>query len=1286
MKQNNTKTQLEKSSVFATPRTLSSVALFVFSLLSFVFCFVFSLLSSISFSTPTHATSLSLSVEGLVSLDAVPTDTTGVFTSSTSSISVSTNNYTGYTLGISASTVSGGTTSNGNALKNTLDSNITIPSLTQSTTATNYATDTSLNNTWGILPSYYHSTANTTNYYPAPSSNTTSTVLNTTSSPNATNSHDDYTITVGTRVNLNKAPGAYNNTFVITAIANGAPYTITYNQNTTDTVSNMPANETSGMSYADTVTLSSTIPTRTGYTFLGWCASNASETQCGADGTGTIYSATNNNLDQFPIDRTASNNGVNVYAIWSVKSYSLTLTFAGTGVSSVKICLVSGNCSGTNLVGTVSTSGSSVQNLTYNTAYYLYPSFTTGYGLSSWSKTSTAGTLSSTSATNPTFTMGDGNGAVTITGKAKTYTLTLTNTNATTNGSTKARVTYNSNVVYGGTSGTNSITNPSRAYTISFDANSTDATLGTTSKTYTYTFDGWYTSSTGGNRIITSGKALVASTSYTNSEGKWTSTSSPTLYAHWTNQSFTMPSLTKDGHSCSWNTSADGSGTTYTENTATSSYAPTAASTLYAICEATDYTLTLTAGTGTSALTATGWTNSGTATISKTVHIGDVINLSTITPTFKTGYNTVGYTKTDNIGSLSGSTYTVGAGSGAVTIKATALDTPVCTMQGGATKIYNRSATTLTATSNASNYDTSSATITYSFGYATSTTATLDDFGAAQSGNTISIAKAAFYGTRYYGVKVTVTDNTDSTITNTCTSGTGSSTSTTVANRTTMSLVNAVINFDANGGTLSGTNPVYTAYGKSASTLYTTRTGTTAASLPTVTPPEGHTLNGWYDASTGGNKVLNADGSLTGTAVSGWSNASSQWIITSTSTTTKVLYAQYDASTYTCTKQYALQNADGTYPSYTVESTEQVAYGSTCSYSKSVNYYTTQSTSGTMGTSGLTLSLQLPRTTYALTVNRNTAYISSVTGAGTYRWGQSVSISATPATNSKFTSWSQTSGTTSSFGSTTSATTTFTMPKSAATIYADGESSKKIYLQDMTLNDCMKNVGTNGNAANIGDNITVYDKRTSNYASGDDGDYTVRYINGQCWMTQNLRIRGTISAADSNFTGSDFNVSQYDLQTNGSSECYGYGSGNANNYAGLTHVCSKNTTTKSTGAWYNYCAASAGTVCFNSDSSNVVNDICPSGWHLPTGPNATSGSDFNILLSSSTYAAAFGGVGGGYYYNGSINYATYGYWWSATANGEATRFYLDYSGSNNSLVGNRSTNRYIGLFARCVMK
>ena len=101
----------------------------------------------------------------------------------------------------------------------------------------------------------------------------------------------------------------------------------------------------------------------------------------------------------------------------TINKYSLTITFAGSGVSSVQVRTASGT--GGTLMGTVSSSGGSVSNLVYGTSYYLYPSYSSNYGLDKWAKTdsATGSSLSSTSAANPTYKIGAGNGAVTITGK-----------------------------------------------------------------------------------------------------------------------------------------------------------------------------------------------------------------------------------------------------------------------------------------------------------------------------------------------------------------------------------------------------------------------------------------------------------------------------------------------------------------------------------------------------------------------------------------------------------------------------------------------------------------------------------------------------------------------------------------------------------------------------------------------------------------------------------------------------------------------------------------------------
>ena len=291
----------------------------------FIACLTFALTSIFGVASVSASPFLSVDITPTISLDLIPSST-GTFASSSTSdttVSVMTDNYTGYSLGISASN------STITALTNTNDSNSTISSIDSPIDESTFSTNTNYNNKWGYKPSKFRS-SNNTNFLPAPTAEPENPdILDQTSTANATTANT-YNIAIGAKVDLNVAPGTYANTYVITVVANGAPYTITYNQNTTATVSNMPANITTSdnkVSYADTVSLGTTTPTRTGYTFKGWCttAEATSETAC----SGTLYSTANNNLSSYPIDRTSGSNDIAVSAIWQVNTYSITYNLNG---------------------------------------------------------------------------------------------------------------------------------------------------------------------------------------------------------------------------------------------------------------------------------------------------------------------------------------------------------------------------------------------------------------------------------------------------------------------------------------------------------------------------------------------------------------------------------------------------------------------------------------------------------------------------------------------------------------------------------------------------------------------------------------------------------------------------------------------------------------------------------------------------------------------------------------------------------------------------------------------
>ena len=192
---------------------------------------------------------------------------------------------------------------------------------------------------------------------------------------------------------------------------------------------------------------------------------------------------------------------------------------------------------------------------------------------------------------------------------------------------------------------------------------------------------------------------------------------------------------------------------------------------------------------------------------------------------------------------------------------------------------------------------------------------------------------------------------------------------------------------------------------------------------------------------------------------------------------------------------------------------------------------------------------------------------------------------------------------------------------SGTTVYAKWKAIT--YIQDFTNSQCQS-------LASDAD-FTVVDKR-------DGSNYTVRYINGACWMTQNLRLSGgrTLTPADSDVT-SNWNFPDNNL-TSGDS------------YTEARSLISSNT---SYGGYYNFCAASAGDNCSSSDSSNSTNSICPAGWGLPTSSQ---------MSGITSYVSAFSPVYSGYYAGGSYHHdGILGSWWSSTANNSYYQRYLEYT-------------------------
>lgn len=192
----------------------------------------------------------------------------------------------------------------------------------------------------------------------------------------------------------------------------------------------------------------------------------------------------------------------------------------------------------------------------------------------------------------------------------------------------------------------------------------------------------------------------------------------------------------------------------------------------------------------------------------------------------------------------------------------------------------------------------------------------------------------------------------------------------------------------------------------------------------------------------------------------------------------------------------------------------------------------------------------------------------------------------------------------------------------------------------------------------LGNSTTLIDRRNSN-------SYQITKIGDLYWMTSNLRITGTISAADSNFTGNDVNISVRDLS-------------NGDSYTEARTRTGTDGKGNST-VWYNLCAASAGTDCDQSESKTTIYDICPSGWRLPTN------EEFLRLSNTYTsYATTYFAVYGGSWRKGSIyNQSTSTNYWSSTPDFESATKYAMYYNSSQA-PGTYPDDRGYGFYVRCV--
>ncbi len=361
------------------------------------------------------------------------------------------------------------------------------------------------------------------------------------------------------------------------------------------------------------------------------------------------------------------------------------------------------------------------------------------------------------------------------------------------------------------------------------DTGSTAKTLSIPSKPG-YTFQGWYTEESGGTQILTNAGALVSN---------WDTTSNMTVYPQFTINSYTLtinPNGGEYNSSTSNTTVKQDFGTTYTVATPTrtgytfagwtnsgsgslsgwyteesggtqiltnagalvSNWDTTSNMTVYPQFTINSYTLTINPNGGEY--------NSSTSNTTVKQDFGTTYTVATPT---RTGYTFAGWTNSGS-GSLSGTTYTFGAGAGTLTAKWTANTYTVTANANGGT------IPATTGWTVASGSATATKSVTYDSTYGTLPEPTRNGYNFN-----------GWYTATSGGSKVLST-----------TKVTTASAYTIYAQWTAKKIT---VSFNANGGSVSTTSAEVTFDGS-------------YGILPTATRA-GYTFAGWYTASSGGSKV-----------------------------------------------------------------------------------------------------------------------------------------------------------------------------------------------------------------------------------------------------------------------------------------------------------------------------------------------------------------------------------------------------------------------------------------------
>ena len=198
----------------------------------------------------------------------------------------------------------------------------------------------------------------------------------------------------------------------------------------------------------------------------------------------------------------------------------------------------------------------------------------------------------------------------------------------------------------------------------------------------------------------------------------------------------------------------------------------------------------------------------------------------------------------------------------------------------------------------------------------------------------------------------------------------------------------------------------------------------------------------------------------------------------------------------------------------------------------------------------------------------------------------------------------------------------------------------------------------------------------------DNKTYTVRKVESYIWMTQNLRFIG--AEIDPTTTNIDVakTLTYYQLDSDNCNSTDWDGNG-------VYNLCIKEGVDENNDptVWYNYAAASAGTITGEENTEEAIYSLCPKGWELGL-THISYTTDANTI-------SIFNPVGGGYYEGGTLKISPNSWrsWWWSRLVGDGSNPYTRNGTTqvkrNNAdgdyLFGGQGVvqARYVGGYVRC---